>query len=70
VSVPRQESTQSYICELGISILPLSTILILHFGFVPSVVFFVFHFIVYILYFILEDIKYQFGNIGNKDITI
>jgi len=42
VPVPRQESEKSCLCVLGISMLPLSTILIFDFK-----VFFCFHFIIY-----------------------
>jgi hypothetical protein len=38
VSVPSQESEQSCICMLGVSILPLSMILIFDFGIVPTIV--------------------------------
>ena len=37
VPVPNQESDRSYMCVLGGSILPLSTILIFDFGIVPTV---------------------------------
>ena len=37
VPVPRQECEQSCICTLWVSILPLSTILLLDFGTVPTV---------------------------------
>ena len=42
VPVPSQESEQSYICVLGVSIFPLSTILIFDFGIVPKVWYFMF----------------------------
>ena len=45
VPVPSQESEWSCICVLELSIFPLSTIFLLDFGTVPTVVFFVFHFI-------------------------
>jgi hypothetical protein len=45
MSVPSQESEQSSIGEKGESILHLSTILMLNFRAVPSVVFLGFHFI-------------------------
>ena len=38
VSVPSQESERSCICMLGVSILPLSMILIFDFGIVPTIV--------------------------------
>ena len=41
VSVPSQESEWSYICVLRVSILPLSTIVLLGCGTVPTAVFFV-----------------------------
>jgi hypothetical protein len=37
VPVPSMESERACICVLGVSILPLSTILIFDFGFVPTV---------------------------------
>jgi len=45
VPVPSQESERSCICVLGVSILPLSTILVLYFETVPTVWYFIFHFI-------------------------
>ena len=46
VPVPRQECERACICTLWVSILPLSTILILDFGTVPTVWYYlVFHFI-------------------------
>jgi hypothetical protein len=44
VPVQSQESKQLCICVFGISILPLSTILIFYFGIVPIVIFFCFSF--------------------------
>ena len=41
VPVPSQESERSYICVSGISILPLSTIFLLNFRTVPTVLFFI-----------------------------
>ena len=49
VSVPSNESKRSCICVLEVSILPLSKILIFDFGIIPSVVFFVIHYITIIL---------------------
>jgi hypothetical protein len=40
VPVPSQESERSRICEQVVSILPLSTIFLLHFGNVPTVWYF------------------------------
>ena len=40
VSVPSQQSKQSCICVLGVSILPVSTICLLDFGTVPTVWYF------------------------------
>jgi hypothetical protein len=45
VLVPRQESKQSCICVVGVSILPLSTIFLFNFRNVPTVWYFVFKFI-------------------------
>jgi hypothetical protein len=42
VSVPSQENEQLCICVSGVSILPLSTILIFYFGIVPTVWYFLF----------------------------
>jgi len=58
VTVPSQESEWSCICVLVVSILPLSTILILHFGTVPIVwYFFCFSFYFYRLTMsILDDL--------------
>ena len=43
VPVPRQESDQSCICVLGVSIVPVSTILIFDFEIVPTVWYFFSH---------------------------
>ena len=48
VTVPSQESEWSCICVLVVSILPLSTILILHFGTVPKSVVFILLFILFL----------------------
>jgi hypothetical protein len=50
VLAPRQESERSCICGLGVSILPLSTILIFDFRNVPTVW--------YVLFFIFYMCKY------------
>jgi hypothetical protein len=42
VSLPSQESEQSYICVIGVSILPFSFLLIFDFGIVPTVWYFCF----------------------------
>jgi len=44
VPVPSQECERSCICVLGISIMPLSTIFLLDFGTVPTVLYFCFSF--------------------------
>ena len=46
MSIPSQASEWSCICVLRISILPLSLIFLLDFGTVPTVWYFIFHFVI------------------------